>query len=102
MSWWDSFKHAFALGGQDSPLTEDQWRVLKQVVQEVQRRNLVTPAIMYLEMSRPLANLSAQMMHYFEPLVSTFLDVQDYQVFAGILERRDAAELLIKQMESAE
>lgn len=100
MSW---LKHAFAIeppGPAEPSATERD--VVEQVCREVVRRQLTTPAVAFLEMSRPLNFLSAQVLHWFAPVVSILVRAEAYNAFAAFLERRGSIEYLCQRMEALE
>ena len=97
MRW---LKHAFAVDppGPAEP-TELQREVTDRVCREIVRRRLSTPAILFLEMFRPLNYLSSQMMHFFTPIAGVLLDPKGYQAFATFLGRRGSVDYLHQRIE---
>ena len=100
MQW---LKHAFAVDPQ-GPVepTEQQRTVVDRVCREVVRRGMVTPALMFLEVSRPLNYLGSQAMHFFAPIVSMATDVEGYEQFAAFLEQRGSIDYLWRRIEELE
>ena len=88
MQW---LKHAFAVDppGPAEP-TDAQRQAIDRLVDEVIRRQLATPTLMALEMSRPLNFIGSQAMHFFTPFVSVFANTRGYRHFAEFLELRGA------------
>ncbi|WP_437225719.1 hypothetical protein SH661x_004199 [Planctomicrobium sp. SH661] len=95
-------RHAFAVNTPLPPPTREQLQVVERIAHEVVRRRLTTPALTFLEMSRPLNFLGSQAMHFFSPMVTTVLDAPAYEVFAKFLERRDAIDLIVSRIEHLE
>jgi len=62
-------------------------------------RRLETPAILFLESSRPLSFVGAQAMHFFQPLASVLFSTRDYERLARLLEERDNFEILLATIE---
>lgn len=91
----DRIKHAFAVDTAGSPPTPEQRALLDRLAREIVRREMATPALLFLEMARPVNYLGAQALHYFAPLVTTLVDAGSYEQFAEFLARRDAIEILI-------
>ena len=60
---------------------------------------MTTPAITFLEMSRPMNYISSQALHTLTPIVSTLTDARGYEDFIKFLERRDAIDMLIERLE---
>lgn len=98
-----SFKHAFAIdpAGPAEP-TEPQRDVVDRVCREIVRRGLTTPALMMLEMSRPLNYLGSQAMMFFQPIISVIVDTTSYEHLAVFLERRGSVEYLCRRIEHFE
>jgi hypothetical protein len=96
-------KRAFAVDppGPAVP-TEQELQVVDRVCQEIARRRLTTPALIFLEMARPLNYLGAQAMHFFRPIVSAVVDTTGYAVFAALLERRGSVDLMCRRIEHFE
>jgi len=58
-----------------------------------------TPAIAFLEMSRPLNRVAAQVLYFFHPVASLALTGDDYNRFARFLEKSGSIEYLCRQIE---
>ena len=100
MRW---LKHAFAVDppGPAEP-TDAQRDVVERICREVVRRHLTTPALLLLEMSRPLNNVTAHLIHFFTPVLSAFADATTTREFARFLERRGSIEFLCRRIEDIE
>ena len=98
MEW---LKHAFAIDP-PGPAEPDaaQAPIVERVCREVVRRRLVGPAMMALEMGRPLNHLSAQVLHFFQPFVTVLGDAAAYDQFASFLERRGSLDYIGARIES--
>jgi hypothetical protein len=96
----DELKKAFAVEkpGAAEP-TERQQALVDTVCKAVARRGMVTPALMTLEMCRPLNFVAAQAMHFFRPIVSVILDGPSIAEFAAFLEQRGSVEYLCRRLE---
>ncbi|MCA9074930.1 MAG: hypothetical protein KDA93_07855 [Planctomycetaceae bacterium] len=101
MAFLDELRHAFAVepAGSVEP-TESQRVLIDRLCQEIARRGLTTPAIVYLEMSRPLGFVTAQAIHFFSPIISLFTDQQGHRKFAEFLEHRGAIDYLLDRLEA--
>lgn len=100
MQW---LKHAFAVDppGPAEP-TEAQRKVVDSLAREVARRRLATPALMVLEVLRPLNFLTAQTMHFFTPLLSLVTDARGHRELAAFLEQRGAVDYIAERLDSAD
>ena len=96
-------KHAFAVkaGNSEAP-TPAQQAAADRLCREVVRRRLTTPALAFLEMSRPLNYLGSQALHFFQPLISSLADGEAAHHFAQFLERRDSVDYLCRRIEELE
>lgn len=96
-------KHAFAVDppGPAEP-TPPQAKVVDMICAEVVRRHLTTPALTFLEMSRPLNFVGAQAMHFFTPLVEAVIDAEGHRQFAAFLEQRGSIDYICRRIEEVE
>jgi hypothetical protein len=96
-------KHAFAVDppGPAEP-TPEQRAAVQRICEEIVRRRMTTPALVFLEMSRPLNYLGAQTLHFFRPFVSAFTTTEQYAQFAAFLEHRGSIDYLCRELERLE
>ena len=100
MNW---LAHAFAVDPPGPAQPDEAQRVLiDRVCHEVVRRRLSAPALLALEMSRPLNYLSAQTLQFFQPFLTVLVDAAGYEQFARFLERRGSIDYLIERIEGIE
>lgn len=97
----DWLKHAFAIDP-PGPAEPDavQAPIVERVCREIVRRRLTAPAMLVLEMGRPLNTLSAQVLHFFQPFVTVLGDQAAYEAFAAFLERRGSLDYIGARIES--
>ncbi len=100
MSWQEEFKKAFAVDkpGEAEP-SKHFAEIVEKVAKAVARRHMTTPALMALEMGRPLNFVAAQAIHFFRPIISVVLDTRDIKEFATFLEQRGSVEYLCRRLE---
>ena len=100
MKW---LKHAFATDppGPAQP-TDAQRLVVDRLCREVVRRRMSTPALMVLEMSRPLNYVSAQLLHFFQPFFTVLTDAAAYDQFTSFLEQRGSFDYISGRLEALE
>ena len=98
-SW---FTHAFAVEKEtDFDPDEDDRALMEVVCAEIVRRHMATPAMLFLESTRPLNYIGSQTMTFFEPVVRTVLRNPDkWEQFARILEHRGSIEYLCRRIEA--
>ena len=120
MNW---LKHAFDTSGPDEPPTAAQLELADKLCHEVVRRGLAIPALVFLEMSRPLNRLSSQAIHFLAPVLGMFKSnssgqsssalntppestpdkpATTHEVLAQFLERPDSVEYLCQRIDALE
>lgn len=85
-----------------SPFDESELELMEKLAGKVVRWGMGVPAILFLESSKPFNFIASQMMHFFNPFVSVFLDSDKYDKFAGILEKRESVEEIVRTIERKE
>ncbi len=101
-----ALRRAFAVDppGESAP-TPDQQACVDRFCEQVARRRLTTPAMIALEMSRPLNFLASQALHFFAPGVWAIVRQQtwaQYRHFAAFLEKRGSVDYLMRRIEHFE
>ena len=97
---WSWLKHAFAVeSAEGCEPNERQRQICDLLVSEVSRRGLITPALLLLETSKPLNYIGAQLLHFWEPILSAVCNQQSCREFAQFLERPGAIEYLCRRLE---
>ena len=99
----DWLKHAFYVEG-DGPFEPDetQKKALDKLCKGIIRRGLTTPAIIGVEMGRPLNYLGSQTMHFFTPLISAFVPTKSWNAVAEFLEHRGSVDWIRNRIEELE
>ena len=99
----DRIRHAFAIeDAADFEPTPREAAAAEKVCREIVRRRMTVPAVMLLEMSRPLNYLGAQALHFFQPFGTVLIEPGAWETFANFLERRGSVEYLARLIEDAE
>ena len=99
-------KHAFAVdpSGPAEP-TEQQKPAVDWVCNQIAKRRLTLPGLIFLEMSRPLNYLGSQVMHFTSPGVWAIAPRNiygGYKDFAKFLENRGSIEYMCRRIEELE
>ena len=76
-------------------------QLIDQLAQRATQLGLASPAILFLEMHKPLAFLGAQMLWATQPLLSGWGREADLRDLARLLEDRASVDALIARLESA-
>lgn len=99
----DWLKHAFAVDPPGTAVpTPRQAEIVDRVCREVVRRRLTTPALLALEMSRPLNFVAAQVVLFFDPIVRAVITGDGSHEFATFLEHRGSVDYLVGRIETLE
>lgn len=76
--------------------------LVEKLCVEVVRRRLTMPAQLMLEMCRPLNYVSAQLLHFFQPIAGIVANTDECEAFAKFLEQRGSIEYISLRLEAVE
>jgi len=79
--------------------TEKELELMNKYARKIVRRRLEAPAIFMLESFKPMNFVGSQMMLGAEPLLSVFINTEDFQQFQKLLERRESIEKFLVVLE---
>ena len=71
------------------------------LAKKIVSHGLTTPAIFFLEMTKYVSFLGSQLMVFFGPIITVFVQGPSYYKYAEILEERDNVEYLIQRLEKS-
>jgi len=74
--------------------------MLDRLALEVTKRGLHVPAVIFLEMHKPLANVAGHMMLAASPFVSPFIGFDRFDGYSRLLSRPENVERLIQRIEN--
>lgn len=74
--------------------------LIEKTARAVVDRNLAAPAIFFLETMKPLSFIGSQAMVFFDPIVRSIFDFQQYNEVRLALEHRENVELLLQKIEA--
>ncbi len=72
---------------------------ITRLAKRIQKSGFVTPAILFLEMTKPLALLGSHAMVFFGPIVNSFIKADGYYRAAELFEEPDTVEFLLCEIE---
>ena len=72
---------------------------IHRVAKRIHKSGLITPAVLFLEMSKPLALLGSHAMVFFGPMITPFINAEGYYRAAEIFEEPKNVEKLITEIE---
>ena len=83
---------------QYTEMTEERRnQLIENIAQKVAQYGMITPAIFFLEMNKPLSYIGSQAMHFFSPIVSVLF--ASFEEYAYFFEDRQNVERLITRLE---
>ncbi len=80
-------------------LSELDKQFVTRLAKRIQKTGFVTPAIFFLEMTKPLALLGSHAMVFFGPIVNSFIKADGYYRAAELFEEPDTVEFLLNEIE---
>lgn len=89
------------MSDENNALRQEDDALLEKLASFVVRRKMTTPAILFLESSKPLSFIGSQFLIVLGPLVKIFFDVKEYDQIVSLMEKRDNVEVLIQKIEKA-
>lgn len=94
-------KHAFLVEKEsDFQPDEQDLELIDTVCREIVKRGMATPAVHFLESTRPLNYVGSQTMTFFEPVMHAVLrHPEAWRRFAEILEHRGSVEHLCRRID---
>lgn len=100
MTFREALQHAFHVDPPGAATPDDTTRdIVDRVCRSIVKRGMTTPALMALEMSRPLNFVASQAMHIVRPAAELVLDTQAFTQFATFLEQRGSIEYLCERLQ---
>ncbi|MFQ6678721.1 MAG: hypothetical protein ACE5D0_10460 [Fidelibacterota bacterium] len=72
---------------------------ITRLAKRIQKSGFVTPAIFFLEMTKPLALLGSHAMVFFGPIINAFIQADGYYRAAELFEEPDTVEFLLSEIE---
>ena len=75
---------------------------IRRVADRIHRSGLVTPAVFFLELTKPLALIGSHVMIFFGPIINEFINAEGYYKAAELFEEPANVELLIREIEKLE
>ena len=76
--------------------------IIQSFAKKIFDRGMTVPAILFLEMVRYASFIGSQMLVFFGPVITAFIQSEPYYRLAELLEDRKNVELLITELEKLE
>lgn len=92
-------KRAFSVDDGPQEPSAEEAAVVDKVLESVVKRGLTTPAMLFLESSRPLNYIGAQALTFLGPMAEVVLPAGGYRLFTQFLERRGSIDYLCRRLQ---
>lgn len=84
----------------ETELTEEETEALiRKATEEVAKRRMQSPAILFLEMHKPLSNIAANATVVFAPFLVPFFGFDAVNDYSRLMTKRENVERLIQSIE---
>ena len=80
-------------------LTPEDRQFLEKIARKIHQHGLVTPAVFFLEMSKPLSLLGSHFLVFFGPIINAFIRSENYYRTVQVFEEQKNVELLLRMIE---
>ncbi|KAF0196799.1 MAG: Uncharacterized protein FD169_778 [Bacillota bacterium] len=90
------------LSGLQDLKPERRDEILLAIAKKVEKYNLITPAILFLQMSKPLSFVGSQAVLFSAPIAGAFIDERLIEDFGQIMADRENVERLLTLLEDRE
>ncbi len=80
-------------------ITEEERELVDRIAQKIYERRMSVPAILFLEMSKPLCFVGSSLIAFLEPVLQSIIPYRDVEKFRSFIEKRENVEYLIEQIE---
>ena len=85
-----------------NPHSDLDLEFIKRIAKRIHKSGLITPAVLFLEMTKPLALIGSHAMIFFGPIITAFINAEGYYRAAEIFEDSNNFEKLITEIELLE
>lgn len=85
---------------QDDELSEQERdAILERIAQGIVRRGMAAPAVLFLELNKPLSFVASQSLIVLTPFLAPFVGIDNVHRYSRLLEKRENVERLIERIE---
>jgi hypothetical protein len=87
---------------EDELSDEERDATLERIAQGIVRRGMAAPAVLFLELNKPLSFVASQSLIVLTPFLAPFVGLENVHRYSRLLEKRENVELLIERIEQLE
>ena len=80
-------------------LTKEDELFLEKIAKKIHQHGMVTPAVFFLEMTKPLALLGSPFLVFFGPIINSFIQAENYYRTVQVFEEPKNVEILLNLIE---
>mgnify|MGYP001169622154 FL=1 len=84
------------------PISKSDREFLERIAKKIYNSGLVTPAIFFLEIAKPLSLLGSHLLVFLGPIINAFVQSDTYYRKIEVLEKPDNIEILLNMIENLE
>ncbi len=81
---------------------EERDAILERIAQGIVRRGMAAPAVLFLELNKPLSFVASQSLIVLTPFLAPFVGIDNVHRYSRLLEKRENVERLIERIEQLE
>lgn len=89
-------------GWEDELSDEERDAILERIAQGIVRRGMAAPAVLFLELNKPLSFVASQSLIVLTPFLAPFVRIENVHRYSRLLEKRENVERLIERIEQLE
>jgi len=83
-------------------ISQSDRQLISNIAQKVVQHGMAVPAIFFLEMVKYMSFISSQLMVFFGPVITVFIQSESYYKLTHLLEERQNIEFLMLEIERME
>ncbi len=83
-------------------LTQSDKQLISNLAEKIVRHGMSVPAIFFLEMVKYMSVIGSQLMVFFGPVITAFVQSESYYKLTHLLEERQNVEFLMLELERME
>ena len=82
--------------------TNTEKEFIRNIASRIHQSGFITPAVFFLELTKPLSLIGSHAMIFFGPIINAFINTEGYYKAAEIFEKTENVEILIQEIEKLE
>lgn len=87
----------------EDELTDEQRdAILERIARAIVQRGMSAPAVLFLELNKPLSFVASQSLIVLTPFLAPFVGIDNVHRYSRLLEKRENVERLIERIEQLE